>query len=252
MPFDEEFDPVYDRFIKPVFEDAGFGIERADDILSQQNILKDVIEGIYNSDVIVADLTSVNPNVFYELGLAHALRKRVILITQSIDEVPFDLKSYRLLEYSTHFAKIDKAKDQLLKYAKGLLEETMPFGSPVTDFLQIDSGPNKVPSKPTETIPPDVSQEDERGFLDHLIDINSGYIRIAGIANGVTDDLSLLTKALQSATNEYKSINANRTASSPTAARKVSRRLAEQIRRFTIRLKKANDEYASIGAGYGG
>ena len=135
MPFDEEFDPVYKKFIKPVFEEAGFVVDRADDILSQQNILKDVLEGIHKSDLIVADLTGANPNVFYELGLAHALRKPVILITQSIEDVPFDLKSYRLLEYSTHFAKIEKARGQLLEYAKGSLAGNMPFGSPVTDFL---------------------------------------------------------------------------------------------------------------------
>ena len=58
-------------------------------------------------------------NVFYELGLAHALKKPVILITQSISDVPFDLKSYRLLEYSTHFGRIEIAKERLNHYADG-------------------------------------------------------------------------------------------------------------------------------------
>ena len=136
MPFDEEFDTVYKDFIKPLLESIGFNVERADDIESQQNILRDVVEQIDKNDLIIADLTSANPNVFYELGLAHALRKPVILITQSISEVPFDLKSYRLLEYSTHFAHIDKAKKQLARYAKGFINGTIRFGSPVTDFYQ--------------------------------------------------------------------------------------------------------------------
>ena len=107
MPFDEDFNDIYELFVKAEMKRAGFSVDRADDIESQQNILRDILERIDKSDLIVADLTNSNPNVFYELGLAHALKKPVILITQSVDDVPFDLKSYRLLEYSTHFSKIE-------------------------------------------------------------------------------------------------------------------------------------------------
>ncbi len=98
MPFDEEFDSVYERFIKSTLEKFGFEVFRADDIQGQQSILKDVLKGIQESDLIVADLTDNNPNVFYELGIAHTFRKKVILTTQSIEDVPFDLKPYRLVE----------------------------------------------------------------------------------------------------------------------------------------------------------
>ena len=66
MPFDEDFDAVYTDFLTPVLSDHGFEVQRADDIEieSQQNILRDVVRGIAISDLIVADLTAANPNVF--------------------------------------------------------------------------------------------------------------------------------------------------------------------------------------------
>ena len=61
MPFDEEFEPVYSDFIRPVLDEVGFNVVRADDIQSQRSILRDVLEGINNSDLIVADLNKRQP-----------------------------------------------------------------------------------------------------------------------------------------------------------------------------------------------
>ena len=242
MPFDEEFDAIYTGFIKPVLEGTGFSVDRANDIESQQNILRDVLEKIDQSDLIVADLTGADPNVFYELGLAHALKKPVILITQSIPDVPFDLKSYRLLEYSTHFERIESAKERLNYYADGFARGAIKFGSPVTDFYQ-DSTPS---NHSTDTVQPKTASEDERGLFDHLLALNDGYNRIASLTEGVTSDLQDLTNSLETATEEFTNINANPNASSMTATQAVSRRLAKGIAAFASKLKQANGEYASI------
>ena len=242
MPFDEEFNDVYGSFIKPVLESAGFKVDRADDIESQQNIIKDILQGINNSDLIIADLTGGNPNVFYELGLAHAFRKPVILATQSIEDVPFDLRSYRLLEYSTHFVKIENAREKLTNYANGFLKKKLPYGSPVTDFLPYYGQSNRVP----ETEPQETAEQDERGFLDHLIDINKGYSRLAEIIANVTRAQQEMTQSVEGATGEFTRISASPNASSPAAARTVSRRLAERMGAFNVRLEKANDEYTVI------
>ncbi len=242
MPFAEEFSNVYEHFIKPVLEKAGFTVQRADDIENQQSILRDVIERIETSDLIVADLTTINPNVFYELGLAHARGKPVILMTQYLEDVPFDIQSYRVLEYSTDFVKIENAEKQLSNRAKGFLEGTVKFGSPVTDFLQDGSRANQdsnVHSSGTV-------QQDERGFFDHVIDVTNGYNDIAEITVDVTKDLQTLTNAAETATAQYKKISTNPSDSSPVAARKVSRRLAEQIKQFKGRLRKANTDYSGI------
>lgn len=66
---------------------------------NNHHIMADIIELICTSSVIVCDLTNKNPNVFYEAGIAHTLGKEVILITQSQDDVPFDLRSIRYIHY---------------------------------------------------------------------------------------------------------------------------------------------------------
>ena len=242
MPFDEEFDSVYTGFIKPVLEAANFSVDRADDIESQQNILRDVLEKIVQSDLIIADLTTANPNVFYELGLAHALKKPVILLTQSISDVPFDLKPYRLLEYSVHFDRIGEAKELLARYAEGFANGTLRFGSPVTDFYQSGTSPNHGIGH----VEPSPTNEDDRGLLDHQIALNDGYQRIGSLVTEVTSDLHGLTGALAAATEDFTNIRSRPNESSSTAARNVSRRVADRMAHFTSRLKQANDEYATI------
>ena len=242
MPFDEEFTPIYGDFIRPVLEDSGFYVKRADDIESQQNILRDIVEAISLSDLVIADLTGANPNVFYELGLAHAMKKPVILITQSVEDVPFDLRSYRLLEYSTHFAKIHGAKSKLKSNAKGILNKKIQFGSPVTDFTPL--GSNSTQTSPHGESP--TEDKDERGYFDHIIDLTNGYETITGIIDSVNEDLSTLTQSLANSTEEFQRIGANASNSSPTAARRVSRELAARVSTFNAQLKKANDKYTAI------
>ena len=274
MPFDEDFDSVYKHFLKPVLEDAGFDVLRADDIQSQQSILKDIIKKIVESDLILADLTDANPNVFYELGIAHALRKPVVLLTQSIEDVPFDLKSYRLMEYSTHFVKIKTAEKRLSDYAKGIIEGKIPYGSPVTDFKQDGNRQNQV----TGTVPHNTTEEgggspvtefnpegerreeadialnhpteeDERGFIDHLVDVNQGYGQIAALIQSVGTDLEDLTESIKTAITDINRIASNPSESSSAAAQRVSRRLANRISIFNQGLEKANAEYARIADG---
>ena len=99
MPFGEKLQPLYDDQIRPVIEKAGLRCERADDIRGTTLITHDIWEYIHRARFLVAELTDRNANVFYELGLAHALSKDVILLTQSMDSVPFDLKALRCLCY---------------------------------------------------------------------------------------------------------------------------------------------------------
>ncbi len=101
---------VSNLFIHKTLTDEGFEVSRADNINNQQSILHDIVGAIVESDIIVADLTGSNANVFYELGVAHTFNKPVILLTQDINDVPFDLCPYRLLIYSTHFAQTERAQ----------------------------------------------------------------------------------------------------------------------------------------------
>lgn len=74
---------------------------RADEIYTPTEIIKDIWAAINNAKVIIAELTTRNPNVMYELGLSHALNKPVVMISQSTDDIPFDLRSLRCILYDT-------------------------------------------------------------------------------------------------------------------------------------------------------
>ncbi|MGB9254076.1 MAG: Hsp70 family protein [Candidatus Korobacteraceae bacterium] len=99
MPFAEKYRPLYEDHIRPSVTSAGLLCERADDIRGMNLITWDIWERVNRARFLIADLTDQNPNVFYELGLAHAISKDVILITQSEDFVPFDLKAIRWIKY---------------------------------------------------------------------------------------------------------------------------------------------------------
>ena len=73
---------------------------RVDEQIYQENMLSRIYNQISKADLIVADVTGKNPNVFYEVGYAHALGKKTILMTQDTDDIPFDLKHYPHIVYS--------------------------------------------------------------------------------------------------------------------------------------------------------
>ena len=99
MPFAKEFDATYE-VIRDAVDRAGLHCKRVDDIWEKDQIMKDVASLLWRAEVIVADLTGRNANVFYEVGLAHALHRKTVLLTQDAKDIPFDLKAIRYLEYS--------------------------------------------------------------------------------------------------------------------------------------------------------
>lgn len=100
MPFDEDFDDIYHLGIKQACKDAGAYCERVDEQIFQESILERIFNQISKADIIISDMTNRNPNVFYETGYAHALGKRVILLTHDAQDIPFDLKHYAHIVYS--------------------------------------------------------------------------------------------------------------------------------------------------------
>ncbi|MGH9764238.1 MAG: hypothetical protein ACREDR_28340, partial [Blastocatellia bacterium] len=100
MPFDARFTIVYETIVKAL---KGLMVcTRADDLPIGRPILERILTGIRSAELIVADLTGKNANVFYELGLAHTQTKSVLLLTQDINDVPFDLRGLFCHSYSTH------------------------------------------------------------------------------------------------------------------------------------------------------
>jgi hypothetical protein len=104
MPFgtkDEiDFNAVFRDLVKPALESAGFEVFRADEEMRAGNIRTDMFQELLLADLVVADLSIDNPNVWYELGVRHALRKRgVVQITSRRDQTPFDVLTERSVRY---------------------------------------------------------------------------------------------------------------------------------------------------------
>lgn len=116
MPFTDKLDPIYESIIKPVLNGLKYKPLRADEIFTSKPIIDDIWLNIKKSKFLIADLTDRNPNVFYELGLAHALSKEVILLTQNLNDIPFDLRHYRIIVYQDSISGSDKLKNTLKEF----------------------------------------------------------------------------------------------------------------------------------------
>lgn len=99
MPFGSSLDRVYIKVFKKAIVNTRLIPIRADEIYSHRRIISDIWDSIKSTRVILAELTGKNANVLYELGLAHALGKPVIIVTSNLDDVPFDLRDIRCICY---------------------------------------------------------------------------------------------------------------------------------------------------------
>jgi hypothetical protein len=100
QPFADPYGGYYEKIFKPAIEKAGLTPVRADnEIFGTGKIIDQVWRGIQEATVLIAELSTRNANVFYELGLAHALEKPVVLISSNESDVPFDLHHIRVIYY---------------------------------------------------------------------------------------------------------------------------------------------------------
>ncbi|MBI3526805.1 MAG: hypothetical protein HY067_02435 [Betaproteobacteria bacterium] len=99
MPFGAWFDRYYQEIYMPAIKEAGFEPVRADELFTTGSVVEQIWEQIEKSKLLLADLSGKNPNVFYELGLAHAARKPVVFTASEVGDVPFDLRHLRVIIY---------------------------------------------------------------------------------------------------------------------------------------------------------
>ena len=130
MPFGDTSDvqKVYRDHVKPMLESrCGLRCERANDIYGISGVMQSVWEGINRARLVLADLTGKNPNVFYELGIAHTLGKPVVILTQSMRFVPFDLRHLRCIVYEYKPRSITKLETALENTVKRVLSGSLGF-----------------------------------------------------------------------------------------------------------------------------
>ncbi|HEX3129035.1 MAG TPA: hypothetical protein VH394_17005, partial [Thermoanaerobaculia bacterium] len=190
MPFAEEYKEVYEHAIAPAADAAGFDCHRADHASGPSAIISDIIKDIFAADVVIADVSGSNPNVFYELGIAHTIDNKTLVICEKTDQkLPFDLASYRITFYRRNIDGIEKElrgkiERDLAKLASWKAHPT----NPVQDFRSIQY---KVPlqaqaalestieelKEEIRTLKKEKRRDELRGFIVSLRDIEFRHLR---------------------------------------------------------------------------
>ncbi len=135
MPFDPRYTEIYTEVYKPVCAANDLDCWRVDEIARPGSITRDIVEGIVDAEVVIADLTGQNPNVFYELGISHAVGNKTIMTAQSLSDVPFDVRSYRVLLYEQTLTGCRKLSIDLDKALKELLAALDRTSNPVQEVI---------------------------------------------------------------------------------------------------------------------
>ena len=240
-PFNEDFLALFEEFKKDFGET--FDFTNAGDLDNQQNILRDIVEGIANSDVIIADLTGLNANVFYELGLAHAMNKKVIIITQDIGELPFDIKSYRANQYSMQFNKLPLLIDELKKLLSGAMDGSIKYGNPVADYapefrLTEEAKPECV-TMSHESASDDKGEEsnNDNGFLDYISYIQQHSEKMNDELNSMISETSDMGQSVANATEDMNRVKCKSGNVDVSYVRNICRKLSKPINHYAESLK---------------
>ena len=136
MPFDPSFDDIYKLGIKETAESLGTYCERVDEQIFEERILDRIYNQINKADIVISDLTGRNPNVFYETGYAHALNKKVILLTKSENDIPFDLRHHTHIIYNGKILELkEKLEKRLMWYLENPDKQEIPENNSLEFYL---------------------------------------------------------------------------------------------------------------------
>lgn len=130
MPFGQQgskdkahYDEVYEHVIKRALEPIGIECVRADRMGYSGEITTEVLRQLHDAELVLADLSDSKPNVFYELGYRHALRKPTIMIRDDIDDLPFNVSTRGMILYTLTVPVLDHARDEIRRRAEQALAE---------------------------------------------------------------------------------------------------------------------------------
>ena len=115
----KRFDGVYKGIIVPAVREAGYEPVREDISATPGSIPKSIVTKLAEAEMVVADLTNINPNVFYELGIRHVFSKAgTVLIMNKGERIPFDNASYRVIQYTNELADLDDIHQHIVTAIK--------------------------------------------------------------------------------------------------------------------------------------
>jgi len=124
-------DLVLHHIIKPVLEKNGYEVNRADNITQPGLITHQIIDELIESDLVIADLSSFNPNVFYELAVRHAAEKPIIHMIGEGENLPFDIANFRTIFYGIRIDQAEKAKTDLDSQVISIINEPFVPNNPI-------------------------------------------------------------------------------------------------------------------------
>ena len=134
MPFAREYRSLYMNAILPAVNDVHLDCIRADESPATGSIMKDVICGIFNAKAVIAVLDTLNANVMYELGVAHALGRPTISLINEATNIPFDMAAYRVVKYKNEENLRQTFQASLSRTLQGKVDD---LSNPVVDSLPI-------------------------------------------------------------------------------------------------------------------
>jgi hypothetical protein len=155
------FDRVYEQMIKPAVLEAGFEPTRADDTKRTHIIILEILKAIVEYDMAICDMSSLNPNVMYELGIRQMNRKPVVLIKDEKTRRIFDTGLMSDIEYS-HSLRIDKVKLAIQSIALSLKNTHDNFDEKANSLIDLLGVDVQVQKKTVEVT------EGEKMILDRL------------------------------------------------------------------------------------
>ena len=133
----EGWTEIFDDVHKSAITSSKFGYKCERSKIGTGSFIKDILLQLNRADVVLADLTDMNPNVFYELGVRHVLRNRTILVSQTMDDVPSDLKQYGVITYSTSPKSVSDYKKKISETLKNIRNDPDRADNPVSDYLNL-------------------------------------------------------------------------------------------------------------------
>jgi hypothetical protein len=123
MQFSDPYHDLYKEVITRVAEEHNLRAYHAGEVFGPGVILEDIVKGIVDATIVIAEVTEQNPNVYYELGYAHARDKPTILLAERGKTPPFDISGYRHLFYDNTIGGKTRVEDALRKHIRAILRE---------------------------------------------------------------------------------------------------------------------------------
>ncbi|MFQ3568294.1 MAG: hypothetical protein SNJ59_15000 [Aggregatilineales bacterium] len=241
MPPRAEFDEFYSDVITPILVDCGYEVERAQTLFDRPNALKQAVLNIYRADLVIADVTLPHAMVLYELGIAQGLLKPSLMISQRIDRLPVDLRSHRVLEYSTHYKKVSEFKGRLRAFVEEHKTGRTSFNNIVMEFLpSLAEAPKLLedyiepPIEATMVASPDreTMRSTRPAVYDFALAAVKSMERISSAARHVQEETLLLEQKLGDHIQTIRAIRSRGVSADPKQLREALNRAASTLEAY--------------------